>query len=316
MQPLFSSRQYPTRMKREPAPRSDGRRHLIERNTKMNRSAVRTALAVALLAALATPVLATTQSTLTLSDFSFTLKDLNASDDVAPLVSWTSTPTYSVLLYTSTQAGWLQNGNLYYPNWVSGDPVNDYGGQPINATYGTASALSLGSGSGGPGTISVSSFAAAGKDVFAYADFSDYFWLSPGTQVTFKYVATGAFNGSSGEGLWAQPPGTSAQSHSASNYSASLTVIGSISSSIGGSGTNDWVYNPAAYDGGIDRQVIQLTVRNNTASAQMYQFYASAGVDASEAFSPTAVPEPSSHALMALGLLALAGAVARRRRKG
>ena len=91
--------------------------------------------------------------------------------------------------------------------------------------------------------------------------------------------------------------------------------VGNLSSSLTLSGSNGFAYSPEAYDNIGEADQLKLIVRNTTATDQTYWFSFYAQVNVQDQLDPATavpVPEPSSCALMALGLGCI-GIAARRR---
>lgn len=269
-------------------------------------------VAAAGIATLAIPAMALTQANLTLSDFSYTLKDVNPSDSVTPALVWVASTFVNGFSNDQQQAGWTQNGSYLQAKWQpplgnnSWDSTQTSLSSPLNLGQ-----LAVSTQGAGPGSLSVSTSLTAGFQNSTSATFGQQFELSAGSQVTFRYVINGSLSGTGSTGLWEQPAGIYALDwQSSANYGVSM-VAGAVSSQFGGNGSSDWTDRTDAYESIVDGQILQLTLSNNSNATQVYQFYANANVYANEVTAP--IPEPTSYALMVLGLLAVGGAVKRRR---
>ncbi len=278
------------------------------------RMSKRTLLAAAMLSGLAMPALALTQASISMTDFSFTLKDLNAADGVTPALTWGSAPWLNISSSEQEQQGWISTSSGSWTgmqiDWSDGANANASG-----AVSHLNLATPLGSGQASVdanGAISITMASAAGNQGYEIAQLSRGFTLSPGSQVTFSYVLSGALSGAGTDGSWVLPANTAVNNKSSASFSAQMGV-GSISTQSSTSGFSNWSGSTDAYESVVDGQTMLLTLRNTDSVAKTYSLNVMADVNTEEAVSP--VPEPASYALMALGLMVV-GAAAKKRRRG
>lgn len=276
-------------------------------------------------AALASPVFATTTATVTTGSFDFVLKDLNAADGVTAALTWDSSWNLYGGSGYSTQTGY----QLVSYSWGSGlesrfgTQVNDW--QSALAPVASLSSSAVGGfgsfsvqldGSGRPSS-SVQLSVGEGTSANASAQFSRGFWLTAGTQVSFSVLADSALSGTGYAGSWTPPAGVNSYpSHAWASSSVGMSV-GSQSAGLYLSGGNGFNFSPSAFETVGEADQLKLLVRNTTATDQYYWFNFYAQVNLQEQLDPATaamVPEPTTYALMALGLLGVAGAA--RRRKG
>lgn len=284
----------------------------------MNRHIVRNALVIGMLAGVTTFAQATAQGQLTLSGFSYTLKDLNVSDGQAPSLTW-GDARVGYTLTASEQHDWtLQNGG-YYPNfqpegmgivseWSLDSMSGSFFGTTASATL-TAGILSR---------LDLTSVSEPGHRDSSDASMGVSFTLAASSSVTFTYLIDASISGTSGAGLWpAGGPILGSGEHSSASYGVVIRV-GNVGNSVGGSGNNNWSTSASAYDTSISGQPIQFTVRNTNTTAQTYSLSVTGSLYTEEIMAPSAplpaVPEPASYALMTIGLTAIAAAAMRRRK--
>jgi hypothetical protein len=274
------------------------------------------------LAALASPVLATTTATISTSNFGFTIKDLNSADGVTAALTWdTSWYLYGGSSFSQQTGYAVVNyswGNSLEPKWgLQADnwsnaraPDTSLAGNVVGGTGSYSIQLD---GSGAPAT-SVQLTIGAGEYASASAQFSRGFWLSAGTQVSFSVLADRFLSGSEYLGGWTPPAGiNSYPNHTWASSSLGMSV-GSQSTNLYLYGGNGFNHSQGAFENVGEADQLKLIVRNTTTTDQYYLLNMYSQVNVNEHLDPAAaVPEPSSYALMTLGLSAV-GAAARRRK--
>lgn len=276
------------------------------------------------LAALGSQAFAATTASITTGSFNAVLRDLNTADGVAAGLTWDA----SWSLYAGSNYSQQIGYQLVHNSWGNSLEAK-FGAQVYDWQSASAPATSLSSSAvGGLGSLSISLDGnglpsasvqlSVGSGTMAYAttQFSRGFWLTAGTQVSFSILADSSLTGTGYAGSWTPPAGVSSfPSHSWANSSVGMSV-GSLNSSLNLSGSNGFNFSPAAFETVGEADQLKLIVRNTTTTDQYYWFNSYAQVNVQEYLDPATaamVPEPSTYALMALGLLGVAGAARRRK---
>lgn len=262
--------------------------------------------------ALAAPAQADTQISASVRDIGVTLKDLNAADGVTPALTWTGLPTLSASSRDDVQSGWTSDnygGSITYlsPQWT------DTGSRYIagSASFAAASALGWGqqtltTSPSGPVAMSITHEIGAGNTTRANVGWYQFFELSPHSEVSFSFVVDGAFSSDGPAGTF---PGLGGSRNSASlNFYASA---GGISRSLAMSAGTSWPDAQASFSQSFEGESLRLTLRNESDLPTSYTLNLNLNTFAFETLAP--VPEPSTYALMALGLAGV-GLAARRRK--
>lgn len=266
--------------------------------------------ALALLATIGLPASATTEASLSLSNFSIALKDLNQADGISPSLSWDS-GTFGVSSDDDTQLGWGESYGNSWPIWSSNSYLFN-----MTATPGSMDGVSLlGHGtqhistSGvGVDALMVAAHAEAGQAIDSTAFLNQNFTLTAGTQATFSVTIDGNWRTDAPQG---QPPAPGWMSDLAYADVKVDMYANNSGMTVNGNGRSLWPDLADPFDSSIDGQVLRLTVKNTSAFDKTYLFSLGGSVRVDETALP--VPEPSSYAMLAAGLLVLGG-VARRRR--
>jgi hypothetical protein len=278
-------------------------------------------IAALALAAVVAPVFATSTASLSAGSFSVTLKDLDTADGVTPGLTW--------------DTSWFFFGSSYYAQQTAYQSDVYVGGsnlQPVYAPYvfGSVSQSApvrsiTGSLLGGTGsysaqldaqdqlTLTLSQSVTNGASTSLTTQFERGFWLTAGSQVSFSMLLDRQVSGTAYTGTWTPQPGVNLPAFSWSNVGITMRV-GAVNTSMSMDGFGSFT-SPAAYESIGESDQLKLLVRNTSSTAQYYtlNIFSSTGVQ--EALDPataTVVPEPTTAALMALGLAALAGRARRR----
>lgn len=277
-------------------------------------------LIVLALAACSLPAFATTTASVTTSGFGFTVGDLTPADGVAPGLVWVSDWTMRVNATYAAQTGY--QATAY--NWGIGlDAI--YGGSqnasfsagaPNTSLSGSApqgvGSFAIDVGAGGLPAVTMQLSVGEGQSSGMTAYVNRAFVLTPGTQVTFTTLVDRHMSGPGYGG--SLPVNIGAPSHSSTLTDIGMFAGGALSNELFLQASNDFFQDTAAYEFVGEGDALKLTIRNTGTSAELYKFSFMTVVSAQELLDPAAaVPEPSTYALMALGLVAV-GAAARRKK--
>lgn len=272
-----------------------------------------------LLAAMALGVVAihaqaVTQAQLIVSNLGYELKDLRPNDGVAAALTFASA-LGQASVGQQAQTGWTvtqdQWGPTYQPTLSSWQSVNDYQVGSTATAAMPAAFSSVQQSAAGLEQLTVATTVSEGARSSVGSYFYQGFTLAAGTQVTFSVLVNGAL---SGVGTLEVVPGSVYADHSSASFQASMWIDGfNLQSSLNRSGQSQFNRTADDFDQTIDGQLLTLTLKNNSSSIRGYQLTVAATAWASESTSP--IPEPSTYALMALGLLGV-GAATRRQRRG
>lgn len=283
---------------------------------------MKSSIAALALATLAAPVFATVTGSITAGSFDVVLKDLNTTDGVAPGLTWDSNwffwggsnvsqqTGYEAVTYSWGQSLEARFGNSVNSGSLVSAPNLSHAGAMLQGTGG----FSLQLDAQDRLSLSLQDSATNGVISGASAQFGRGFWLTAGSQVSFSMLVNRSLTGSAYAGSWVQPPNSSAPTFSWANAQMSMSV-GSLNTSLSMYSYGTFT-NPSAFDVVGEDDPLKLTVRNTTATAQYYWLYVNANTYLQENLDPATaamVPEPSSYALLAMGLIGVAG-MARRRR--
>lgn len=273
-----------------------------------------------LLAAMALGVVAihaqaVTQAQVTVSNLSFSLKDLTPNDGVAAALSFTgNSGSGGVEVGHAHQGAWHTSSHPWGTEHESSSGprkvVQDYQvDAEASASLASASASVFQTAAGFERMV-VSATVDAGNDSDAWAGYGRNFVLTPGTQVTFSMLVSGSF---SGVGTTTALPGRFFGDHSSAFVTAVMHVYGvDLSSRLVITGQSNFAVVSDDFEETIAGQVLQLSLKNSSSSSKTYRLSFSATASVSELTAP--IPEPSTYALMALGLLGVGAAVRRQRR--
>lgn len=274
------------------------------------------------LAASMLPAVATTTTSITAGSFSATVKDLNAADGVTAALTWDN----NWFLYGSSSRAQQTGYELVTYSWGTSLEARF---APFTSTFNSASspALSLsGSTASGHGsyiaqvdgsglpTLTLQETIGAGENVSVSVQFSRGFWLTAGTQVSFSSLTDRAIAGTGYTGAWTPPLNGGFPSHTWANAMVSMNA-GDTNSTSYLSGYSSFV-NSKPFEVLGEADQVKLIVRNTSTTDQYFWFTAFINTSMQENLDPATaalVPEPTTWALMALGLVGVAGAARRRK---
>lgn len=274
-------------------------------------------MAAALLSLASLGAQATTTASVSLTDFKVTLKDLAPNDGRNATIGWNNAwlQAYS---NDQVQQGWElvyanQWGNSWGPRWTDHSQfISEWSQSAVTATsalgFGTQSVTTVDKVFS---SMSASFSVEAGQQSHSYAGGQFDLTLGAHTEVTFSMIVTGSLSGAGYDGTWRPAEGNWYGQHAVAYYSGSMQANGS--SSFHESRTNDWVGAPDSFESSTDGTLIKLSLRNTSAESRNYALILRGDIQIAELTTP--VPEPSTYAMMALGLVGIGLTVRRRQRK-
>ncbi|MDT9001106.1 PEP-CTERM sorting domain-containing protein [Paucibacter sp. APW11] len=260
-------------------------------------------------------VQAATQAQLSLSGFSYTLKDLNLADGLAPALSFTGIAGRNLDVSEAKQLGWTV-GSIPVPNshmvvYGPEESLSDFawsGVGTLSSTRQQALASVAAQAENAP-ELEVQSNVDAGNKAAASASYFQWIVLGAGTQATFRMLVNASISGD--EAIGSMPNGQFGP-HSNAGVSAML-IAGPLQATTGMTSFNGFSIDSEAYEQTIDGQWLTLTIKNTSNAEKSLPLSVNASVWASDHVAP--VPEPASYALMALGLIGVAAASRRRQQR-
>lgn len=257
---------------------------------------------------------AVTQASVSAGGFAVDVKAIDPSSGLAPQLTWGDW-TLRTTSQSWTQGAWNVTDEAgiagLRATWNGADSFLQHALAPSTALNWLAAdgraRQDIGLSDQRFGSMQAARTVAAGEMGISIASQQQSFVLGAGTAVTFTAIVDGALSGSAYGGAWTAPVGNPAvDSHGNAEYFFMLSV-GDESVTHGERGANGWPLQldmqSGAFAASSKGQVLTFTLQNATDQDQRYSIDFTAMAMVSEALAP--VPEPSSAALLLLGLAGL-----------